>query len=314
MFDFTNKTCLVLGGGGFIGKSLMDELGRRGAQVRGFGRISQFVDVDPQIPWIRGDFSDRVSLARAVDGAEVVFHLLGGSTPESSNADPLGDLLSGPAATLSLLEICRAKGVRRFVFASSGGTVYGIPERTPIRETDATQPISAYGVNKLMTEKYLDLYRHLYGMRYTALRIANPFGPHQSPYRRQGFIATAMHHLLTGKPMEIWGDGEVMRDFIFIDDLVQALCAVVGYEGEHHVFNIGSGIGRTMNDVVRDVINELKIENPNVVYKPGRPADVPRNVLDISLAGRELGWGPSTPWPQALNRTADWMQAHLKTR
>lgn len=307
--DLVNIPCLVLGGGGFIGRALVEALMRRGARVTGFGRIGPLSNVPAEIPWIPGDFADRVALARAIQGNEIVFHLLGGSTPESSNADPLSDLMAGAAATLALLEICRAEGTRKIVFASSGGTVYGIPQQVPIGENAATDPISAYGVNKLAVEKYLQLYRHLHGIDCAVLRVSNPFGPLQSPWRRQGLIANTIFKLLVGEPIEIWGDGSVVRDYVYIDDLVEAFVSASLYSGPHNVFNIGSGVGLSVKAVVEEVARVLGVGNIELTYKPSRPADVPINVLDITRAKAELSWSPLTPWSTAIGTTAEWMRS-----
>ena len=300
--------CLVLGAGGFIGIHLCRALLGAGARVHGFGRRLAYPDATAGIRWTSGEFSDRAALARAVEGAELVFHLLASSTPESSNKDPLADLEANVAATLNLLEICRAAQTRKLVFASSGGTVYGVPERTPIGEHHPTDPISAYGVSKLAVEKYLGLYHHLHGLDYAVLRFANPFGPYQDPFRRQGIIAAMAQAALDGRPAEIWGDGLVVRDFVFAPDAADAFLHAACHQGPSRIFNVGSGVGRSVLDVL-DAIGEImglaRIER---VHKPGRPADVPVNILDIGLIGRELGWAPATPWPDAMLATIEWLR------
>ena len=228
--------CLVLGAGGFIGGHLCQELQRRGAVVHGFGRRRSYPEALDGMRWTAGEFADRAGLARAVDGAEIVFHLLSGSTPESSNRDPVADLVAGSVASLHLLDICHAAKTRKVVFVSSGGTVYGIPASVPIREDAPTNPISAYGVSKLATEKYLGLYRHLHGLDYAVLRVANPFGPWQDPDRRQGVIAALMQAALNQRPAEIWGDGAVVRDYLYAADVAEAIAQVAAYTGRHRTF------------------------------------------------------------------------------
>lgn len=305
--DWTGRTCLVLGGGGFIGTWLVDELVRRGADVRGYGRISQLGKRRRSVTWFANEFTDRVALARAVEGVDMVFHLLGGGTPESSNANPYGDMLAGPGLTLQLMDMCRAEGVRRLVFASSGGTVYGIPSVTPIPESARTDPISAYGVGKLMVEKYLHLYGHLYDFDYRVLRISNPFGPYQSPFRRQGLVAAVIYKLLSGLPVEIWGDGNVVRDFVFVGDLTDAFLRAADHQGSERIFNIGSGQGLSVLEVVQGIATAIGCKDPRIVHRPGRPVDVPVNVLDIGLAHRALGWQPGMPWAEGVKITTDWV-------
>ncbi len=299
--------CVVLGAGGFIGTNLCRTLLQLNARVRGFGRSRSYPEVLAGMPWINAEFSDRAALARAVEGCEIVFHLLGGSTPDSSNKDPLGDLLSSTVPSLQLLEICRASMVRKVVFVSSGGTVYGIPRTVPIPETAPTNPIAAYGISKLAIEKYLFLYQYIHGIDFTVLRVANPFGPYQRPDRRQGLVAALMQRISKGQPVEIWGDGKVVRDYVFIDDVIDALIAAVDYAGPHHVFNVGAGIGKSVLDVMADIKQVLGRPDAAPVHKPGRATDVPINILDIALIGRELNWRPHTDWLDALGRTAAWM-------
>ena len=184
--SLSGTPCLVLGAGGFIGGHLCHALRAAGANVHGFGRKSKFPESMPPIRFTAAEFADRAALALAVDGVEIVFHLLGGTNPEVSNKDPIADLQASTLRSVQLLELCRSASVRKIVFVSSGGTVYGVPRQVPIAEDAPTEPISAYGINKLMTEKYLQLFRHLHGLESISLRVANPFGPYQSPFRRQG--------------------------------------------------------------------------------------------------------------------------------
>lgn len=305
-------SCVVLGAGGFIGTHLCQALISHDALPRGFGRSCSYPHALGDMPWSTGDFSDRSALARAVEGCEIVFHLLGGSTPESSNKDPLGDLLGSTAATLQLLEICRAAKVRKVVFVSSGGTVYGIPKHVPIPESAATDPISAYGISKLAIEKYLHLYKYLYGLDFVIMRVANPFGPYQNPVRRQGLIAAFMHRMLHHQPIEIWGDGKIVRDFVYIDDVIDAILRATSYNGLHQIFNVGAGMGRSVTEVAEDVARVLGFET-NCLYKPGRATDVPTNVLDISLIKAVLDWHPKTSWMNGLTQTGHWLKSTLHT-
>ncbi len=299
--------CLVLGAGGFLGAHLCAALLARGAAVRGYGRRQSYPDALRGVRWLSGDFADRVALARAVEGCDLVFHLLAGSTPESSNKDPAGDLSSGVAPTLQLLDICREAGVRKLLFTSSGGTVYGIPDRVPIDEAAPTDPISAYGIGKLAIEKYLALYRRLHGLDYAILRIANAFGPYQDPNRRQGVIPAMANALLSRRPVEIWGDGQVVRDYLFAPDVCEAILAACRTTVSSRIFNVGSGTGRSLLAVLDDLGTVLGVASPPRVHRAARVADVDTNILDIRLIERELGWTPRTDWFAALRETVAWL-------
>jgi UDP-glucose 4-epimerase len=304
------RRCLVLGGGGFIGVNLCHALANIGAIVQAFGRPSLWSSsVHPDVLMTRGDFSDRVALAKAVQGQEFVFHLVGGSNIDKSNHNPAAEFAAGLLNTVHLLDIASAEGVRKIIFVSSGGTVYGVPQRIPIPETAPTNPISAYGINKLAIEKCLALYHHLHGLNYLVLRVANPYGRFQSPFRKQGVIAAFIHRALQGAPLEIWGTGEVTRDFIHIDDVVAALIEIVSYDGPHRCMNVGSGGGRSINQVVQALELVLGRGELTVIRKQARNVDVPVNVLDISLITSETEWRPSRAWLEGLRDTVAWMSS-----
>ena len=210
--------------------------------------------------------------------------------------------------SILLLEQCRAARVRKVVFASSGGTVYGIPSVVPTPEGAGTAPISAYGINKLMIERYLELFRHLYGLDYHVLRIANPYGAGQSPFKRQGVVAAMLHRALSGFAIELWGTGEVTRDFIHVDDVSSAFMAAARYDGPHRTMNVGSGQGRSLKQLVADVRAVLRHPSLEVVRKGARAADVPVSILDTGLIRGETGWRPRVDWLDGLAGTAGWMR------
>ncbi len=300
--------CLVLGGGGFIGTNLCVGLATAGASVEAFGRRPLFDFPAADIPWHEAEFRDAGRLAEAVEGKDYVFHLLGGSVPAQSNSDPAGDVEASLLPSLQLMSICRAAGVKRIIFASSGGTVYGITDARPISETSPTEPITAYGVNKLAVEKYLSLYRRLYGLDSVVLRISNPYGPYQYARRPQGIVGTLLTRALAGETIEVWGDGSVIRDFLHVDDVVSAMLVAASYTGPERLFNVGSGQGRSMRDVAESIRTALHLNSNRVRYRPGRVTDVPANILDIDLIARTIGWTPQIEWEAGLAATVTWMK------
>jgi UDP-glucose 4-epimerase len=309
--DLGGRRCVVLGAGGFIGGALCTSLAASGASVLGVGRRMRPADFPAMAQWRSGNLTSVPDLRAVLADADVIFHLVSGALPVESNKNPAQDILDALVPTVRLLDVARECGVRKVVFTSSGGTIYGAPTATPIAESAPTLPISAYGVGKLAIEKYLHLYKHLHGLDFLALRVANPYGPRQDFTKTQGLVASVMHRTLTGAPIEVWGDGEVVRDFVHVDDVAAALCAAAVYQGSETVMNIGSGQGFSVLQVIADVAAAAGVEQPAITWRPGRPADVPVNVLDIGLARRELGWRPAIDWRSGLIQTADWMRGVL---
>jgi UDP-glucose 4-epimerase len=299
---------LVLGGNGFIGTHLVDGLLEEGYPVRIYDRSPNRFRATPQnAEYVEGELGNHGLIRAAVEDVEVVFHFVSTTIPKTSNDDPIYDVRSNLVDTLQLLESCVEAGVRKVVFASSGGTVYGQPRTLPITEDHPTNPITSYGVIKLAVEKYLGLFDHLHGLDYTALRISNPYGPYQDPGGQQGAVPVFLHRLRTGHPVTIWGDGSVVRDYLYISDLVEALKQVAEAETQQKVFNVGSGQGISLNELVA-LIAEVTGERPVVEYVPGRALDVPANVLDVAWAHEELGWSPTTELAEGIERTWHWIR------
>lgn len=303
-----NAACLVLGAGGFLGGALCSALQEHGAIVHAYGRSLPVPASNSRLICSEAAFEDEAALGAALRGQEVVFHLLSSSLPESSNRGPAADVMSQVIPSIRLLELCRDAGVRKVVFASSGGTVYGIPSILPTPEDASTIPISAYGINKLMIERFLELFRHLYGLDYHVLRIANPYGPGQSPFKKQGVVAAMLHRALSGSAIEVWGTGEVRRDFIHVSDVCSAFVAAARYDGPHRTMNVGSGHGRSLNQLIEDIRAVLGQQMVAAVRKGGRIADVPISVLDTTLIRRATGWQPQIGWLDGLAGTVAWMR------
>ena len=305
-------SCLVLGGAGFIGSHLSEALAGEGHRVRIFDR--PHVDRLPLFPPSRGfeiftgDFLNPQALAPALEGTEIVFHLVSTTLPKNSNDNPVYDVESNVLGSLRLLELCREHGVRKLVFVSSGGTVYGVPCTTPVAEDHPTEPICSYGIHKLMVEKYLALSHRLHGLDYRIVRPANLYGPRQRLDIAQGAVAVFLDRALRDQPIQIWGDGSVVRDYVYVADAVDAMLKAASFEGAQRIFNIGSGKGASLNQLVAE-IEKLLGRRVKVEHSAPRALDVPVNVLDASAAERHLGWRASTPLAEGLRRTCEWLRA-----
>lgn len=302
----------VIGGNGFIGTSLVEHLLETGVKVRVFDKYpSRFSDPLDEVEYITGDLGNHGELHDAVKDVDWVFHLAYTTLPESSNQDPIHDVRSNVVDTLQLLEECRNNNIKKFVFISSGGTVYGVPKEVPITEEHSTDPICSYGITKLTIEKYLQLFHHLYGLEYVAARLANPYGERQNPHSKQGAIGVFLGKIARGQPITKFGDGKVVRDFIYIGDSAKALVACARYEPgpeDPRVFNIGSGEGYSINQIIETI--EKVVDVPVYVEStPARSLDVPSNVLDISKARKHLGWSPEMQLETGISRAWQWTKS-----
>ena len=296
--------CVVLGGSGFLGQALCRRLLLAGYKVRSISRSGRpkgdFEAWHSNVEWIAAPIGSDLAI-RALNDAKIVYHLASSTYPSTSNLDMSFDLESNTLATVRMLEAAVDLRIEKFVFVSSGGTVYGIPQHNPIKETHPTNPICSYGIHKLAIEKYLHLFQHLYGLRSVTLRVSNMYGETQDCTKPLGAVAHFTARILQGNPIEIWGDGTVVRDYIHVDDVTSAILAAASYSGPHAIFNIGSGEGTSLNELVKLLKTHTALP-VNVNYKPSRNFDVAENVLDINLAMHELNWQPAMSLEEGLQK------------
>lgn len=306
--------CLVLGGGGFLGSAIVDRLLKDGYSVRVLERPRippyRIFGSGEQVEWIAGDVMSQHDLMRAMAGVSAVIHLVSTTLPRSSNDDPIHDVESNLLGSLRLLNTMAQQKVVRLVFISSGGTVYGVPKYLPIDEQHPTDPQVSYGITKLAIEKYALLYEGLHGIVPLILRVANPYGERQRIETAQGAVGVFVSRALRREPIEIWGDGSVTRDYLHVSDVADAIPAALRYAGRERVFNIGSGRGTSLNELL--ALLEATLEAPVARrYLPGRPFDVRENVLSCELARRELGWVANVSLADGLSRTVAWQRANM---
>jgi UDP-glucose 4-epimerase len=298
---------LILGGGGFIGSSVTDRLLAEGHTVRIFERphVVPYRKFDAeQVEWMTGDLLSVRDIRTAVRGVDVVVHLVSTTLPKSSNDDPIYDVQSNLTATLNLLKEMVTQSVRKIVFSSSGGTVYGTPRYIPVDEIHPTDPLVSHGITKLAIEKYISMFERMYGLEGIVLRVANPFGERQRADTGQGAVGVFLHRALSGQVIEIWGDGSYTRDYLYVGDVAEAFAKAVSYEGSG-IFNISSGKGTSLNGLLNELEDVLGMQIPRR-YLPSRPFDVPVSVLANSLAERELLWTPNVLLHEGLLRTVEW--------
>lgn len=304
--------CLVLGGAGFMGSRLVELLVRDALPVRVFdlpgAAARRLAAVRSKVELVEGDFQKAREVAAAVEGCETVFHLIGTTVPSTANRDPAYDAETNLLATLRLLEACVRAQVKQVIFSSSGGTVYGEARRLPIPETHPTEPRSAYGISKLAIEKYLALFHRLHGLDYAVLRIANAYGPRLPVAGEQGVVGAFLKRLKHGEPIVIWGDGSVVRDYVYVEDVARAFRAALGQRSPHRVFNVGTGRGTSLRELVA-LLERVTGRTAAVQGRDSSAADVPANVLDAALARQHLGWTPEVSLEDGLTRTWKWMES-----
>jgi UDP-glucose 4-epimerase len=300
---------LVLGGSGFLGSHIVDKFLAEKHDVAVYDLYPERFRRPPRgIKFYTGDFGNVGALDELIaTGFDAVIHCVSTTTPKSSNESPEFDIQSNVIGTLYLLDICVKHKVGKLVFMSSGGTVYGdIGNLEMVDETHAVRPMCSYGVSKLTIEHYLDVYKHLRGLDYVALRLSNPYGERQSPLRALGALTVFLHRALKHQTIEVWGDGTVTRDFIYVGDVATAVYLATTNKISG-VFNVGSGTGLALREILHQIVRVVDVE-PAVNWLPSRSFDVPRIVLNARKLKEATRWNCTTTLGDGIAITAKWLR------
>ena len=304
---------IVLGAAGFIGTNLICELAK--------AENNNIVAVDKSLEYFENlknnqlknviykesDFSLYTDFAELVKNQDIVYHLVSTTIPSTANQNIAEELEANVVMTTKLLEACVHEKIKRVIFISSGGTVYGKETACPLSEDTPTYPINSYGIQKITIEKLLYLYNYMYNLDYRVVRLANPYGPYQRPNGLLGAVTTFTYKAICDEEITVFGDGSVVRDYIYIDDAIRGILWLANNETRHKVYNLGCGYGTSLNELLQ-VIEKTLHRKLKIVRKSGRKVDVPVNYLDISRFEREFG----NFWPISLqdgiSKTADFLQ------
>lgn len=302
--------CLVIGANGFLGSHLVDELVRRGHEVTAFDRFSQghHFYTAFNVRALTGDFLSHADLADVLEGQDYVFHFVSTTTPMSAEDDPTLDLRTNVASSIDLFRLCIEAGVSKVYFASTGGAIYGDQLGAPLTELSLPQPVSPYAIGKLTIERYLHYFERKYGLRSVALRISNPYGPRQGRTKVQGVIPIFLRRVRGGIPLTIFGDGSMVRDYLYVTDAASMIADTVQENTAHSLYNIGSGVGASVNDIV-EAIRDITGLVPEIEHAPVPQTFVDHAVLDTSRFGAEFGMRDAVSLRDGIERT--W-QAILK--
>jgi UDP-glucose 4-epimerase len=306
---------VTTGAAGFIGSTLVDRLLREGHSVLAVddlstGHLDNLAESadDPRLAFLESDVvADAARREMTAYGAEVFFHLAAQMDVRHSVADPVGDARGNVLGSLTVLESARASGARKLVFASSGGTIYGHQPEYPVHESALLDPISPYGAAKVCGETYLRVYRHLHRLQTTALALGNVYGPRQDPHGEAGVVSIFASALMEDRPTMIFGDGETTRDYVYVDDVVEAFVLAAGPAGDGLRLNIGTGRETTVRQLHRLIAKA--VEQPATpTFMPPRAGELDRVALDCAAARRVLGWRPKVGLPEGLARTVAWLR------
>lgn len=295
---------IVTGGAGFIGANLTKKLIGLGYKVVVIDDLSSGRNLIPGAEMIVSRIGD-IKASELVDKEiETVFHLAAQIDVKKSVADPVLDAEQNIIEFLRFHGLCREIRVKKFIFASSGGAIYSNPRSLPTPENDLETPLTPYGVAKLTIEKYLQSFYSLFGLPYVALRLANVYGPLQSPCGEAGVVSIFCKKLLCRETVTIYGDGEQTRDFVYVDDVVNAFLAAMRSEASG-IFNVGTRKETAINEVYR-ILQEINDKPSRMKYVKALPGDQRRSCIENRLAGQTLGWKPVVPVSEGLRRTYSW--------
>ena len=301
-------TVAVLGGLGFIGSHLCRALVKAGSNVVVYSREqsdnNKVKDIEDNIQIIRGDIACSDDVINAVRNADTLIHLIHTSVPQASMDDPSRDVVDNVASTVNWASRLNQTKVKKIIYISSGGTVYGIVPDAHISEEHSTNPICSYGITKLTIEKYISMYSAMYGIKTLIVRPSNIYGEGTRLDKGQGLIGTLASLALHGKDLPVFGTGEIIRDYLFVDDLVSAVLKLMQYEGPISIFNAGSGTGHSVLDIL-DMLRHILGRLPKIDYLPARRFDVPSNVLNSDLLRKEVGWQPEVSLKEGMIRVID---------
>lgn len=298
---------IVTGGAGFIGSTLVDKLIKEGHEVKVVDNLSsgKIEYLNPAAVLYQHDIrSSELAGIFMKEKPDCVYHLAAQIDVRKSMADPVADNDINVLGGLNVLESARQAGVAKFIFASTGGAVYGDAEEIPTTESFPPYPLSFYGIHKLTFEKYLNCYSRLYGLDYTTLRFANVYGPRQYKGGEAGVIAIFVENAVRGQESVQYGDGLQTRDFVYVDDVVSALARAREIACRCEI-NIGTGIESSLLDVRRAI--EKALGQPIAVREePGKPGEQRRSCLSHQRAADVLGWQPEVSLEEGIVRTVAW--------
>lgn len=307
----------LIGGAGFIGTNLAIYLSKKKTNhILVVDRDEEYFNNLKKlniknIKYLVCDFEKKADFDLQVSGQDIVYHMASTNFPGNSNKDIANEIEKNIGATSRLLDACIRQGVKKVVFISSGGAVYGKVTNLPINENATAYPITTYGIQKLTIEKLFYLYNYQYGLDYRVVRLANPYGPFQRPNGKLGVITNFIYRALTDGLIEIYGDGDVIRDFIYIDNAVEAIVNITNCDAPEKIYNVGSGYGTSINEIV-NLIKEMVNPDLTINHIASRSVDVKINYLDMSRYYKNIGEYNKVSLQEGILKTANFLEDFIK--
>lgn len=297
------KRVAVIGANGFIGSHLVDQLASAGHEVTAFDRFSSgAVSFKADVRRIKGDFLNLDDLQQVVQGQDLLFHFLSTSTPATAERDPSFDARTNVLQSIELMRLASEADINHVFFASTGGAIYGNNGSTVCSEEDITLPVSPYAIGKLTIENYLRYFRARFDLQSTTFRISNPFGTRQHIDRKQGLVPIVLRQILRGEEVVQLGDGSMVRDYVYVEDLVKMISTVVDQGSSQDVYNLGSGEGRSVSSVL-ETIREVTGRDFALRVAPKPATYVDKVTLDISRFVNEYGAPKFTNFADGVQST-----------
>ncbi|MHA1941350.1 MAG: NAD-dependent epimerase/dehydratase family protein [Candidatus Hodarchaeales archaeon] len=300
---------LVTGGAGFVGSHLINDLLNQDHEVIcldnfSTGKMANIENIKDNITIIEGDIRELSILQSAIVNVDCVFHLAAQISVSHSIRDPSFDASININGFINLLDVALNASVKRIVYVSTGGAIYGDPKVIPTKELAQEDPISPYGISKLVGEKYLKWYNKTHGLSYAVIRPSNIYGPHQDPLGEAGVISIFLGRVFSQLPVEIFGNGSDTRDYIYVKDIAD-ICIKAMNSDKNDTYNAGTGIETTLLELI-DVVSKVTNRTVEKKFCPPRPGDVKKIALDSSKAKSELNWSPTTNLKEGIQYTWKW--------
>ena len=295
----------IFGAASFIGTNLSLELSKNNHLRLIDINKDYFINNISNSEIIEDKLDSNTDFDKLLDGQDIVYHLFSTNNPSSSNIDFKKEIMPNIEFSIRLLESCVKNNIKRVIFISSGGAIYDKDEKCPLKEDSKVNPKSTYGLQKLMIEKLLYLYNFKYNLDYKIVRLSNPYGPYQRP-GILGVVSTSIYNALNDKEITIYGDGKIVRDFIYIDDAIRGIINISNSKTNTRIYNLGTGIGTSINDMLM-IIEKVLNKKLNVKYSESRKIDYKINYLNISLYENEFGKMNNISLEEGIKKTIDFM-------